>query len=222
MTGARNDTMRDERPFNIILLGDPASGKGTQSAHLAKKYGMYDLDMGREVKRPENLALYDYAHTTAVGKLTPTAVARKIFVDKIGHTPADQGIVFSGTPKMIGEAKLVARLLKAQGRRDPLFLYLHIPVGEVLRRMRLRVVREEGRLVKRDDDNERALANRRRYYREQVSQVVAFFKARYEYRHISGMGTEAEVAARIEEAVVRHRRGAAHEKCNGPFTMIFR
>ncbi len=209
MNGARGGIERDERPFNIILLGDPASGKGTQSEKLARRYGMYDLDMGREVKRPENLRLYDYAHTTAVGKLTPTAVARKIFLNKIAHTPAYHGIVFSGNPKMIGEAKLVARLLRAHGRRDPLFIYLHIPVGEVLRRMRLRVVRDGGKLVKRDDDNERALANRRRYYREQVSQVVEFFKGRYEYRRISGLGTEAAVAARIEAALARHREAVA-------------
>lgn len=197
-------------PFNLILLGDPASGKGTQSARLAKRHGMYDLDMGTEVKKPENLKLYDYARTTAVGKLTPTSVARKIFRNKITHTPSHQGIVFSGTPKMIGEAKLVERLLRGRRRRDPLVLYIHIPVAEVLRRMRKRRVYVNGKAVKRDDDNERALANRRRYYREQVSQVVQFFKERYEFRNISGMGSEAAVAARIESAIAAHikRMGA--------------
>ncbi len=193
-----------EVPFNLILLGDPASGKGTQSAKLAKRYGMYDLDMGREVKKPENLKLYDYARTTAVGKLTPTSVARKIFRNKILHTPSRQGIVFSGTPKMIGEAKFVEGLLREYKRRDPLVLYVHIPVAEILRRMKKRRIYMNGRVVKRDDDNERALANRRRYYREQVSQVVEFFKKRYEFRSISGLGSEAEVAARIESAIAKH------------------
>ncbi len=194
----------DSAPFNIILLGDPASGKGTQSAHLAARYGMYDFDMGREVKKPENLKLYDYAHTTAVGKLTPTAVARKIFREKILGTPAREGIVFSGTPKMIGEANLVERLLRERGRRDPLVIYLHIPLKEVLVRMRGRRVEVQGKAIVRDDDNERALMNRRRYYREQVSRVVDFFRERYEFRRISGMGTENEVAARIEAAIASH------------------
>ncbi len=199
----------DRIPFNVILLGDPASGKGTQSARLAARYGMYDFDMGREVKKPENLKLYDYAHTTAVGKLTPTAVARKIFREKILRTPDRQGIVFSGTPKMIGEAKLVERLLRERGRRDPLVIYLHIPVKEVLVRMRGRRVEVRGKLAVRDDDNERALANRRRYYREQVSRVVELFKKRYELRRISGMGTESEVAARIEAAIASHLKKAS-------------
>ena len=199
-------------PFNLILLGDPASGKGTQSAKLARRYGMYDLDMGREVKKPENLRLYDYARTTAVGKLTPTSVARKIFREKILRTPSRQGIVFSGTPKMIGEAKLVERLLRGSKRKDPLVLYIHVPVAEILRRMQKRRVYVRGRAVRRDDDNERALANRRRYYREQVSQVVEFFKKRYEFRSISGMGSEAEVAARIESAIAVHHKKRGNSK----------
>lgn len=209
----KHDANPKTRPFNLIFLGDPASGKGTQSARLAKKYGMYDLDMGREVMRPENLKLYDYARTTAVGKLTPTAVARMIFADKIAHTGAARGIVFSGTPKMIGEAKLVERLLREHGRLDPLVLYLHIPVAEVLTRMRGRRIYVDGRAVMRDDDNERALANRRRYYREQVSRVVEFFRHRYEFRRISGMGSEEEVAARIEAAIEKYtkkKNGRSH------------
>ena len=199
-------------PFNVILLGDPASGKGTQSARLARKYGMYDLDMGAEVKKPENLARYDYAHTTAVGKLTPTVVVRNIFMEKIGGTSPDRGIVFSGTPKMINEAKLVERLLRKAKRSDPLVMYLAIPAKEILRRMRTRYVYIDGERVRRDDDNERALANRRRYYREQISNVVDFFQGRYKFRRISGMGSEREVAARIEAAIAKYLKTPKRKK----------
>jgi adenylate kinase len=198
------------RPMNIILLGDPASGKGTQSARLAERYGMYDLDMGREVNRPSVTARYDYDHTTAVGKLTPTEVVRTIFMAKIAHTPADRGIVFSGTPKMIGEAKLVERLLRNEGRRDPLVIYLHIPIREVRIRTAHRRVYVHGKPVRRADDNARALENRRRYYHDQIAKVVAFFRARYAFVRISGMGTEDAVAARIEAAIARHEGRMAH------------
>lgn len=188
-------------PFNIILLGDPASGKATQADKLARKYRMYDLDMGKEVKKPAALAQYDYAKTTAIGKLTPTVVVRKIFQNAVGSVPPAQGIIFNGTPKMINEAKLVSRLLKQNKRSDPLFIYIHIPTHETLKRALKRHEYVKGKLVRRDDDSERALRNRRRYYKEQIAHVVTFFKERYEFRTISGMGTEAEVAARIGAVV---------------------
>lgn len=202
--------MMKKPPFNLVILGDPAAGKGTQADRLARKYRMYDLDMGKEVKKPAALAQYDYAKTTAIGKLTPTAVVRNIFKQSINAVPFTQGIVFNGTPKMVNEAHLVANLLKKNKRIDPLVIYIHIPMHETLRRATKRRERVNGRLVKRDDDNERALRNRRRYYKDQIAHVVKFFKTRYEFHKISGMGSEAEVAKRISKAVMHYKQN--HER----------
>jgi len=193
-----------ERPFNLILLGDPASGKGTQAARLAKKYHFFDLDMGREVRKPAVRAQFDYAKTTAVGHLTPTVIVRGIFQDVIRAVPKKKGILFNGTPKMINEAKLVTRLLKESKRSNPLVIYLSIPASEMLKRAGLRRERVNGKLVKRDDDTARALRNRQKYYKEQISRVVAFFGERYTVKKISGMGTEAAVAKKIEAAAAKH------------------
>lgn len=186
-----------KRPFNLILLGDPASGKATQAAKLAKKYGFYNFDMGDEVRKPAVRAKFDYAKTTGVGKLTPTWVCRDILKRIIRTVPASQGILFNGHPKMIGEARLVAKWLAEYERAEPLVIYIHIPTAEILRRATGRVVYVGGKVMKRDDDTERALANRRRYYREQVSQTVAFFKNKYTFKNISGLGSEADVLKRI-------------------------
>jgi adenylate kinase len=186
---------RAKTSFNLILLGDPASGKGTQAARLTKKYHFYNLDMGREVQKPAALAQYDYARTTALGHLTPTAVVRNIFKRVIASVPAHKGILFNGNPKMINEAKLVTRLLARAKRTDPLVIYLRIPTREMFRRADKR---------KRDDDSARALRNRQKYYKEQITRVVAFFGERYTVKTISGMGTEAAVEKKIEAAIRRH------------------
>jgi adenylate kinase len=199
------------KPLNLILLGDPASGKATQAARLAKKYHCYNFDMGDEVRKPAMRAKYNYAKTTGIGKLTPTAVVRDILRRVIKHTPPAQGIIFNGHPKMIGEAKLAAKWLKQYYRDDPLVLYLSIPEAEILRRASRRVVYVGGKLMKRDDDSERALKNRRTYYREQVSQTVAFFKTKYQFKKISGMGTEAEVLKKIVAAIEIYRHDKAKD-----------
>jgi adenylate kinase len=201
--------LQRHKPFNLILLGDPASGKGTQAARLAKKYHFFDLDMGREVRKPSVRAQFDYAKTTAVGHLTPTVIVRGIFQDVIRAVPSEKGILFNGTPKMINEAKLVARLLKQQKRSNPLVIYLSIPANEMLKRAGLRRECVNGKLVKRDDDNARALRNRQKYYKEQISRVVAFFGERYTVKKISGVGTEAAVAKKIEAAVAKHIKSLA-------------
>jgi adenylate kinase len=205
--------MKKQPPFNIILLGDPASGKATQAKRLVKKYHLYDLDMGKEVKKPAALAQYDYAGTVALGKLTPTVVVRDILKKVILGTADRQGILFNGTPKMINEAQLVARCLKQAERTDPLVIYLSIPTSEVMRRAAKRRIYFHGKLVKRDDDSEKALRNRKRYYEKQVSQVVKFFKSRYGFKRISGVGSEAEVAARIAAAATAYEK--QHNKIHG-------
>jgi len=113
----------------------------------------------------------------------------------IASVPARKGILFNGTPKMINEAKLVARELARAKRCDPLVIYLTIPTGEMVKRLGKRG---------RDDDNMRALRNRQKYYKKQITRVVAFFGERYAVKKISGMGTEAEVAKKIEAVIKKY------------------
>jgi adenylate kinase len=194
-----------QKPLNVILLGDPASGKGTQAARLAKKYRFYNFDMGAEVRKPAMRAKFDYAKTTGAGNLTPTTIVRNILQKTIHVVPAGRGILFNGHPKMIGEARLAAKWLREAGRRDPIVIYLQVPAAETLRRAAKRVVLVGGRLVKREDDSGQALLNRRKYYREQVAHVVAFFKKKYAFKNISGIGTETQVYGRIVAEIERHK-----------------
>ena len=181
----------------MILLGDPASGKATQAARLVRRYGFYDLDMGRVLRRPPVKKTYDYKKTTARGKLTPTGVYRPILRKLIMSVQKSKGILFDGHPKMIGEARFLARLLEKIGRSDPLVVYLSILVKETVRRVRRGRRYGRKKFVKRDDDSLPALLNRARYYRTQIGQVVAFFARRYAFKKISGVGTRGEIFKRI-------------------------
>lgn len=187
--------------FNLILLGDPASGKGTQAARLVKRYRLYNFDMGAEVRKPAVRAKYDYAKTTGAGHLTPTSVVRNILRRVIRTTAEGQGILFNGHPKMIGEAKLTAKFLREAKRIDPIIIYLKLPIAEILRRAEKRRVKLNGKWVKRDDDTTRALRNRRAYYQTQVARTVIFFKKRYRFAAVSGMGSEAAVWKRIVKVI---------------------
>lgn len=191
------------QPLNIILLGDPASGKATHGAFLAKKYRLYDLDMGKELRSLEhNLPLrkkYRLNKTLDSGKLTPTELVRNLLHDRIHSTEKKRGILFDGTPKMLGEAKLVAKWLRQEKRNRVLFIYLSIPIQETIRRMTSRKTYFKGKFSKRPDDNGKALKNRIAYYKKNITEVVAFFKKHYPFIKISTMGSIPEARERLKE-----------------------
>lgn len=197
--------MNKNQPLNIILLGDPASGKATHGAFIAKKYRMYDLDMGRELRGIEHdktlREKYRLDKTLDSGKLTPTQLVRKLLHDKIKSVPKNKGILFNGTPKMLGEAKLVAKWLKETKRNNILFIYLSIPLAETIRRMTSRKTYFKGKFSKRPDDNDKALQNRINYYKVNIKQVVGYFKRLYPSIKISTMGTISEARKRLGDRI---------------------
>ena len=195
-------------PLNIILLGDPAAGKATHGAFLAKKYKLYDLDMGRELRKLEHNPVlrkkYKLGKTLDSGKLTPTELVRKLLFDKIQATSSKKGILFNGTPKMVGEARLVSQWLKAEKRANVIFVYLSIPHSEIVKRMTARKEYFKGKFSKRPDDNNKALKNRLAYYKKNITEVMKFFKKQYPYYNISTMGTIPEARKRILKTLTRY------------------
>lgn len=193
--------MQEQKPLNIILLGDPASGKATHGAFIAKKFKMYDLDMGRELrsisKNPKMRKKYRLDETLNQGKLTPTALVRNLLRDQIHSVPKSQGLLLNGTPKMIGEAKLVSKWLKQEKRNALLFIYIPIPLAETIRRMTGRKEYFKGKFSKRPDDNDQALKNRIKYYKTNIKEVVSFFKTQYDFKNISSLGTIAQARKKI-------------------------
>lgn len=196
-------------PLNIILLGDPAAGKATQASLLVKSFGLYDFDMGQELmRRRKSNKLLDrlLKGFNDKGKLTPTGIVRRILDEVIHNTSDKKGILFDGHPKMVGEARLVRKWLAETGRTRPLVIYLSIPLPEIIKRMSGRLGYFEGKYGKRPDDNEKALKNRRAYYRKNIAEVIEFFKSEYTFVEISGVGKVSEVKARINQAVEKYQR----------------
>ena len=203
------------QPFTIILLGDPASGKGTQSTYIARKYHLYDFDMGRmlrELGQSRTMKSFqkDLEKTIDTGKLAPTQIVRMIHKQVILSLNPNTGILFNGTPKMIGEARLVYKLLSRTGRTAPniLFLYLHIPHDEVVKRLLKRYEIVDGMKQKRHDDTSVALKNRMKYYKKNIKTVIHFFEEKYPYYIIDGVGNRSDVRKRFDTAIehfIKHR-----------------
>ena len=160
--------------------------------------------MGREVRKPAVLAQYDYAKTTAIGHLTPTAIVRDIFKGVIGAVPSEKGILFNGTPKMINEAKLVSRAARAERSERAV-----CDLSGMFRLPRSCAAGKAGGKNKWKTGQARrrycsCVRNRQKYYKAQITRVIAFFGERYTVKKISGMGTEAAVEKKIEAAIKKY------------------
>lgn len=191
-------------PMNLVLLGDPGAGKATQAAYFAKKYKMYDYDMGRELtllREKDKAADAVMKKNNDRGILTPTKIVRELNKKTILQTPSTKGILFDGHPKMVGEAKLVSKMLRDAKRAKPLVLYLRIPQAEVIERIQKRKGYYNTKFNKRADDSAVGLRNRAKYYRNNIAEVVEFFKNTYTFANIDGVGTRAQVRARIQKAI---------------------
>lgn len=190
--------------FNLILLGDPGAGKATQASYFAKKYRMLDFDMGRSLTLlRERSAKVDamQKRTADKGMLSPTKIVRAINQRVVLECPAVKGILFDGHPKMLGEAKQIAKLLRDTKRTKPLVLYLKIPLSEMVKRIQGRKGYFHTKFSHRPDDTKAALHNRAKYYRKNIAEVIDFFQHQYTFAHIDGLGTRAQVRTRIQKAI---------------------
>ena len=202
--------LKVKEPLNIILLGDIAAGKATQVELLFKKYPLYNLDMGKELRRPALKKIGRYRETAGRGIVSPTSLVRGIFKKRIAAVPKSKGILFNGTPKMIGEAKLVRRLLAESGRTKVIFLYISIPFSEMVKRSSLRWEKE-----KRPDDLQEGMKRRwTGYYKKHIyGKIIPYFSKHYPFKKISGLGSVAEVWKRLNGEVERFLR--KYEKSDG-------
>jgi adenylate kinase len=198
-----------QEPFNLILLGDPGAGKGTQGARLVKKYPLNEFDFGswlRAIKDPKNRKKYAVDEKILKGILAPTDLAKAKFKQTIFETPLTKGVFFNGNPRMVGEAKVVSKSFKQAKRRDPLVIYLSISQKEMLKRLSKRRELRDGKMQVREDDKPENLKNRMKYYREHVHPTLDFFKTKYKVVKVSGLGTPAAVFKRLVAVIDKYNK----------------
>lgn len=190
--------MKFNNRFNFIILGFSGAGKGTQAEFLAREFGMDVIDGGdylRELassQTPNGLKLKEQMR---LGHLAPTDIVRKWLRKQI-LTERKNGLIISGQPRMINEAKLALKWFKEKndGRNLRVF-FLRVSEEEVVRRMEKRYVCKGcgksfvierlkgtekcecgGEIAKRMEDSPLGIKNRLKYFNEQVVKTLAYFK----------------------------------------------
>lgn len=205
----------------VILLGPPASGKGTLAAALSRDLGVTAVSTGailrREKEKGSKIGL-EAASYTDRGLYFPDDLALRIAAAWLEENP--EGFLFDGFPRTLPQAEAFAALLDE--RHSPLqaALSLLVPTAELQRRVTDRLTCQvcgktfsasssglqqgdacdrkgcPGKLGCRDDDRPEIFQNRLRQHEEMTGPVLEFYRQSGLLREIDGTGTPDEVATR--------------------------
>jgi adenylate kinase len=188
-------------PFDILLLGPPGAGKGTQGVLLAERLGLPKFatgDLLRDaVARGTPLGRQARAVMES-GALVSDDIILGVVREELDKPAAARGVILDGVVRTVPQAEGVARLLAERGRRLAHVVFLDVADREILGRIEKRRTTES-----RADDAPEAVARRLRAYREQTAPVLAWYEARGGVDRVDGTGTVEEIAGRIEAALGR-------------------
>lgn len=186
--------------FNVILLGPPGAGKGTQAARIVEEYGIPHISTGdilrAAVKNQTPMGLEAKKHMDA-GELVPDSVVIGIVRDRLQEPDTAKGFLMDGFPRTIPQAEALDATLDDLERAVSKTLVLLVEEEELVRRLTGRRIcrvcqapfhvmfnpprRENvcdkcgGELYQRDDDSKATVRNRLEVYRNQTEPLIDYY-----------------------------------------------
>ena len=217
--------------LNLILLGPPGAGKGTQAERLSADFALPHIstgDMLRAEVADESKLGKEAERYMQAGELVPDAVIVGMIATRIIAADAREGFLLDGFPRNREQADALEEALAGLQRRLTAALLIEVPDDEVVRRLAGRRVcvknpahiyhvefdppKHEGvcdqdgsRLVQREDDKEQTIRHRLEVYHAQTEPLIAYYDEQELLRRFDGRRSADEVHDRIRATVATLR-----------------
>jgi adenylate kinase len=216
--------------LNLILLGPPGAGKGTQAERLTDDFNLPYIATGNILRKAvaDETALGKQAKTFMDdGQLVPDEVITGVILESLEKADARDGFILDGFPRTIPQAEALGEGMKAHERTLTAAILIDVPDEEVVRRMSGRRVsvktgrvyhvefdppKHEGRcdvdgsrLIQRDDDKPETVAKRLDVYHEQTEPLISYYEDQGLLRRFDGTRSPTEVHDHIRATIATLR-----------------
>ena len=204
--------------LNLVMLGPPGAGKGTQARQLRRRWDIPHISTGamlREAVQAGTPLGREVAAIMESGGLINDEVITRVVTERLEQPDTSTGFLLDGFPRTIPQAEALDQMV--DGRAPLIVIDIALTEAEVVRRLASRMVCAEcgtnatgegdrchdcgGPLVPRADDREQVVINRLKVYREQTEPLVRYYGERPTYCRIDGARLPDDVTADIIRAV---------------------
>jgi adenylate kinase len=185
--------------MNLLLIGPPGSGKGTQGQLLSERFGLAHIAAGDvlraevEAETPIGKAVADFLNR---GELVPDEIIIELLMPMVVHAVEDKGYVLDGFPRSVGQALVARSLAEEAGATPDAVIYLEASRDELVRR-----ILERAKIEGRSDDTAEVIHNRLQVFDEATHPLIDYYRSRGLLHVVDANQSEEQVAEHILAAI---------------------
>ncbi|AHC73364.1 adenylate kinase [Candidatus Endolissoclinum faulkneri L5] len=183
--------------MNLIFLGPPGAGKGTQAKRLEKNLRIKHLSTGDMLRRTISSASnigHEIKAVIDAGNLVSDNIIMQMISERIDDPDCSKGFILDGFPRNIAQADALEHLLSQKSLRIDHLIEFCVDKEQMIKRICKRATEES-----RSDDNEDTIRKRMDVYHQQTSSILQYYQDRVVLNVIDGMKPINDVADQIEK-----------------------
>ncbi len=216
-----------DREYNLVMLGPPGAGKGTQAVRLSEAIGVPHISTGdilREAVADDSELGREAKGYMDAGELVPDELVIAIARERVAREDCADGFVLDGFPRTVPQAEALGAAMDEVGRQALLVINLAVAEEEIVRRLSSRRMCKEcggiytaddgevgdpcpnpdcdGALYQRSDDAAEAITERLRAYAAQTEPLIQYYTDRGVLADVPGEGKPDDIAEAVHQAAI--------------------